>query len=653
MTPSLSMTAIGAHDARQSFRKQITFLSHMIDSRSDKSCSIWRVNTINPRDDCSLVRSISRQNHRNPYLYHHQYSPSLSNNCLHHDHSRRYLSDATNNSKGVVSTLDEDEGRGQPPKMLESSSAFTPVKISMDELLALASCQPTALSLETMYKYAPRRSNLSLSGNNNTEPKYVDIDRLRNSQFLHKELPIRIAQRAVDLFTLPHGLNRTREVQSVANTYLQYLQQLRQFPMPTNAETEREFTNTLKEFILDRHSIPMAISRGLQRLKDDKKAPEDARRLAEMEEALTRFFTARVGLRFLVEHHVLSGNGDNSDTLYRKQLEAEGGLDLLDQENYAILEDESNNQDNFCGAIQKNCDPVKEVKRTVARVTKLCRESYGIAPEIGVVDCTPEKDAGILFTYVPHHLRYMLAELLKNSCRATVKKCVVEIVCCIFMIVTSLSPWYSPVVIPLTFAAVSSYLSGANTQKEDHTKHHHNRTGGIHDAPSLPPIKVVVTKGEEDVTIKIADRGGGMPRSLTNRIWTFAHSTLNKENRTREDEYDFGRNEFTGSHIRGFGLPMTRIYARYFGGEVTIKSLEGYGVDAYLYLPVLGVACENLPQRVIRSPGNLDSSYPSLILDGDGYYDDFYDDSSVRQFDATTDCRKSFPVLDKLDERAL
>ncbi|EED95114.1 pyruvate dehydrogenase kinase, partial [Thalassiosira pseudonana CCMP1335] len=320
---------------------------------------------------------------------------------------------------------------------------------------------------------------------------------LRNAQFLHRELPIRIAQRAIDLLTLPHGLNRTREVQSIANTYLQYLQQLRDFPVPTNQESEKEFTNALKSIILDRHSIPMAIARGLQSLKDERKAPVDARRLAEMEEALNRFFTARVGLRFLTEHHVLSGNDENSDAL---------------------------------GGIGANCDPVKEVKRTVARVTRLCRESYGIAPEIEVVDCTPDKDAGLNFTYVPHHLRYMLAELLKNSY---------------------------------------------------HSKHHNDPDGGIHDAPTLPPIKIVVTKGAEDVTIKIADRGGGMPRSLTQRIWTFAHSTLSKEGRSRED--------------KGFGLPLARIYARYFGGEVTIKSMEGYGVDAYLYLPVLGMACENLP----------------------------------------------------------
>ena len=211
-----------------------------------------------------------------------------------------------------------------------------------------------------------------------------------------------------------------------------------------------------------------------------------------------------------------------------------------------------------------------------------------------------------------------------------------------------------------------SYLSGANImQKEDHTKHHNDAAGGIHDAPSLPPIKIVVTKGEEDVSIKIADQGGGMPRSVTNRIWTFAHSTLSKEGRTREDKNDFGKDEFTGGHISGFGLPLARIYARYFGGEVTIKSMEGYGVDAYLYLPVLGVACENLPQRVIHSPGNLDSSatidptnHIEEILDGDGYCDageeeekdDFYQDTNVRSFD-TGDSKTN--LIDKVKGRAL
>jgi hypothetical protein len=98
-----------------------------------------------------------------------------------------------------------------------SPSPSSQVKISMDELLALASCHPTPLSLADMYRYGDKPS-MSAKGDND---QFVDVVRLRNAQFLHRELPIRIAQRSIDLLTLPHGLNRTREVQSVANTYLQ------------------------------------------------------------------------------------------------------------------------------------------------------------------------------------------------------------------------------------------------------------------------------------------------------------------------------------------------------------------------------------------------------------------------------------------------
>jgi hypothetical protein len=42
--------------------------------------------------------------------------------------------------------------------------------------------------------------------------------------------------------------------------------------------------------------------------------------------------------------------------------------------------------------------------------------------------------------------------------------------------------------------------------------------------------------------------------------------------------------------------------------------MDGVGVDAYLYIPVLGVECEQLPERVYRPPGNLDSSLNGVSL---------------------------------------
>lgn len=39
----------------------------------------------------------------------------------------------------------------------------------------------------------------------------------------------------------------------------------------------------------------------------------------------------------------------------------------------------------------------------------------------------------------------------------------------------------------------------------------------------------------------------------------------------------------------GFGLPLSRLYARYFGGDLMIVNMPGYGVDAFLKLNVLGI----------------------------------------------------------------
>ncbi len=45
----------------------------------------------------------------------------------------------------------------------------------------------------------------------------------------------------------------------------------------------------------------------------------------------------------------------------------------------------------------------------------------------------------------------------------------------------------------------------------------------------------------------------------------------------------------------GYGLPISRLYARYFGGDLQIISMEGYGTDAYLHLNRLGNSQEPLP----------------------------------------------------------
>jgi len=444
------------------------------------------------------------------------------------------------------------------------TSSLATVGADMEELLKLASNKVTPLSLKDMYKYA-----------------IVDVDnpeqRIRNAIFLHNELQIRVAQRAVDLLTLPHGLNEIPAVLQVAHVYLLYLEKFRDLPRPKDVESEDLFTDMLQSMVLERSSIPNAIANGVDtwikteeansssavaereagknnnknsdgEIIDDDRKQKRKQRYVEMEDALYRFFTARVGLRFLTEHHILSSplRAANQCQIFSR----------MKHENNTSNDYNENRDDtnSFLGCIQPNCCPSREVRKVVEAVRKQTIAYYGdgFCPEIQIVDGDARQGRNN-FTYVPHHLHYMVGELLKNSCRATIKN--------------------------------------------------HIETGEC-----IHPIKIVIVKGTEDVTIKIADRGGGIPRSKMSHIWQFAHSTADEDEIENVNKTDLWTDEITGASIRGFGLPLARIYARYLGGELTLKSLEGYGVDAYLHMPRLGDNCENLPLPVQFSPSNLNSN---------------------------------------------
>ena len=67
------------------------------------------------------------------------------------------------------------------------------------------------------------------------------------------------------------------------------------------------------------------------------------------------------------------------------------------------------------------------------------------------------------------------------------------------------------------------------------------------------------------------------------KIWSYMYSTAN---------FDYEKiEEIEDSPVlagMGYGLPVSKCYAKYFGGDLQLMSMEGYGTDAYLYLNRLG-----------------------------------------------------------------
>ena len=87
---------------------------------------------------------------------------------------------------------------------------------------------------------------------------------LEQSQFLHKELPIRISHRIKDLQNLPTKLREINELQNVHDLYVNSFNQILDFSPLFSSEDSNKFINLIKN-IREKHTdIEIHISSAIQ-----------------------------------------------------------------------------------------------------------------------------------------------------------------------------------------------------------------------------------------------------------------------------------------------------------------------------------------------------------------------------------------------------
>ncbi|XP_014459121.1 pyruvate dehydrogenase kinase, isozyme 2 isoform X2 [Alligator mississippiensis] len=184
------------------------------------------------------------------------------------------------------------------------------------------------------------------------------------------------------------------------------------------------------------------------------------------------------------------------------------------------------------GSIDPHCDVSVVVKDAYNMAKLLCDNYYMASPELEIEEVNANtSEQPIRIVYVPSHLYHMLFELFKNAMRATVE----------------------------------SYEN----------------------SPRLPPIRVMVALGEEDLSIKMSDRGKGVPQRKIERLFSYMYSTA------PTPQPGTGGTPLAGF---GYGLPISRLYAKYFQGDLQLFSMEGFGTDAVIYLKALSTdSVERLP----------------------------------------------------------
>lgn len=358
------------------------------------------------------------------------------------------------------------------------------------------------------------------------------------SRLLHETLKVGLARCAVRLSAMPLGFCNSPSIRGVTAACVDNLRQVMEFESLNGLRglETKEYQGLTQGIYTQHRNTKLQVAKGVFEFYEDLAgifgqdlefavAREDVPSIGDIEIALDDFFTSRLTLRLLISH-VQKLNDSEADRFCGAR---PGGP-----------------EPSKVGVVNVRCEPLVVLANAYRAAKFMCIRDLHVAPELNI-NGLPYDEFKIIssgkvqcFPYVSAHIFYIFLELLKNAARGTVERARLEVV--------------------QPYAPQRSLV--------------------------LPPIRVCVPVGSgawlRERSIKLADSGTGMSRQVLNNAFCYFYSSVQTRPTVAAQVSDFNSQGPIAGF--GFGLPMSRVISRYFGGDLDLHSIPGRGTDAYLYL---------------------------------------------------------------------
>ena len=321
----------------------------------------------------------------------------------------------------------------------------------------------------------------------------------------------------------------------------------------TTLEEENQFTDVLADLVHTHSNTIPILARGFLECRKYI-SPVDVTRF------LDTHLRARIGTRLIAEQHLALHFASQPENIGNN-----GNKDV---------------PSNYIGVIDTALQPSRIIKLCEDFVGEICELKYGVRPRL-IIGGQPDAT----FAHVPVHLEYIITELLKNAFRAVIEN----------------GNEREPIEVTIASApdvpgdSMHGDLDRPSNSEGGSDTDVGFETGTVDGTADANESIRHLTPSSQSITIRIRDQGGGIPLEVLPHIWSYNFTTFSDTDDSESNGNLDALNTISASGGQlssiaglGYGLPLSRAYAEYFGGSISIQSLWGWGTDVYLTLQGVG-----------------------------------------------------------------